>query len=65
MSLNEFSDLISCLREEVEKFCRGPQPSKDMLESLGWVLAARYRHPKCGPLFGRKVVEFVIQYGER
>ncbi len=64
MKLNDFFDLISCLRKETEKFCRFSPPTKDQLESLGWVLAQRYR-PKCaGPQFDKKVVEFVIQYGE-
>ena len=64
MKLNEFLDLISCLREETERFCRSSRPSRDMLESLGWFLATRYHRPKCGPLFDEKVVQFVVQYGE-
>lgn len=65
MKLNDFLDLISCLREETEQFCRGIRPNRDMLKMLGWTLAARYHSPKFGPLFDEKIVQFVIKYGER
>lgn len=64
MKLNEFLDLISCLRKETDRFCRGHRLSRNMLENLGWILAIRYHRPECGPLFDEKVVQFVVQYGE-
>lgn len=64
MKVNEFLDLMSCLREETERFCRRCKPTHDELESLGWALASKYHHPKTGYLFDILVVKFVIEYGE-
>lgn len=64
MKLERLLELISYLREETYRFCRGSTPDREMLESLGWALVCRYDLLKRGRVFDEKVVQFVIECGE-
>ncbi len=63
MKLNDFMDMMACLREETEKFCRGEEPTLEDLYQLGGMLAEKYRKPPMSRLSEFYILLYIMKYG--